>query len=144
MRRVLFDSSLYIESLQRSDGSLLLARSYMGAPIHLSSVVVEELYAGADDARAEAAVERLHRSFSRVGRVVTPNDSDWAETGRLLARIGRKYGYERIGRSRLTNDALIGISARRLGIAVATLNVGDFKIIQEFNSFKLVVVSISQ
>lgn len=143
MKRILFDSSLYIESLRRSDGSLLLARNYADALLHLSSVVAEELYAGADDAQAEAAIERLHRSFGRAGRLVTPNDSDWTEAGRVLAQIGRKYGYEQIGRARLTNDALIGISAKRLGIAVATLNAGDFKLIQEFHSFRLLVINFN-
>jgi hypothetical protein len=42
-------------------------------------------------------------------------ESDWVEVGRVLQRIGRKYGYEQIGRARLTNDALIAISSGRLG-----------------------------
>jgi hypothetical protein len=34
----------------------------------------------------------------------------------VLARVAAKYDYEQIGRGRLTNDALIAMSASRLGI----------------------------
>lgn len=142
MKRLLFDSNLYIESLRRSDGSLLLARNYGGALLHLSSVVLEELYAGCSDAKAEAAIDKLHSSFARAGRLVTPNDSDWAEVGRVLQRIGRKYGYEQIGRARLTNDALIAISSGRVGVAVATINTDDFLLIRQFRHFHLLGVSL--
>ncbi len=47
----------------------------------------------------------------RPGRVVTL-------AGRVLAKLGAKYGYEQIGRARLTNDALIAMSAVRAGIVV--------------------------
>lgn len=141
MNRILFDSTLYIESLRRSDGTLLLARTYGESLMHLNSVVVEELYAGATDAKAEAAIERLHVSFQRVRRIVTPLHTDWVEAGRVLAKIGRKYGHETIGRSRLTNDALIAISASRQGVAVATLDIGDFSLIQEFHPFNLLAIS---
>lgn len=101
MKRLLFDSNLYIESLRRKDNSLLRARNYGRALLHLNSVVLEELYAGCSDAKAETAIDKLHVSFARAGRLVTPNDSDWAEVGRVLQRIGHKYGYEQIGRARL-------------------------------------------
>jgi predicted nucleic acid-binding protein len=46
--------------------------------------------------------------------------------------IGAKYGYEQIGRGRLTNDTLIGASASRLGITLLTVNKCDFARIAEF------------
>lgn len=141
MRRTLFDSTLYIESLRRGDGSLLQARSFGGSLLWLSSVVVEELFAGARDKSAEGAVEKLHFSFQKAGRLVTPLDSDWTEAGKVLAKLGRKYGYEMIRRARLSNDALIAISARRHGVIVATTNTKDFERIREFHSFMLYGVS---
>lgn len=140
MKRVLFDSSIYIESLRRGDGSLLLARSYGGALLHLSSVVIEELYAGCVDAKGEATIDKLHLSFTKAGRLVTPNGADWAEAGRVLQKIGRKYGHEQIGRARLTNDALIAISAKHAGVSVATINTRDFVLINEFRPFGLLAV----
>jgi len=41
----------------------------------------------------------------------------------------------RIGKGRLTNDALIAMSAGRLGITVITGNTRDFGKLAEFKSF---------
>jgi predicted nucleic acid-binding protein len=54
----------------------------------------------------------------------------------LYASIGEKYGYELIGRARLTNDTLIGASAARQGIALLTINERDFAKIAEFCPLK--------
>jgi len=79
--------------------------------------VLEKLYAGAGE-RERRLVERLERDFDRVKRILIPNLSDWTQTGRVLARLAARYGYEQIGQGRLTNDALIAMSAGRLGIRV--------------------------
>jgi len=80
-------------------------------------------------------VERLERDFDKARRMLVPNLGDWAHTGKVLARLGSKYGYEKIGRGRLTNDALIALSAGRLGITVITANARDFARLAEFSSF---------
>ncbi len=101
----------------------------------LSSLVLEELYAGVS-LRARRAVERLERDFHRAKRILVPNLSDWTQTGKVLARLAAKYDYEQIGRGRLTNDALIAMSAGRLGITVITANARDFRKLAEFHSFQ--------
>ena len=55
------------------------------APLWMSSVVLEELYAGADS-REWAVVERMERDYERIKRMLVPNLSDWTDTGRLLRR----------------------------------------------------------
>jgi len=65
-----------------------------------------------------------------------PNLSDWPQTGKLLALLAAKYDYERIGQGRLTNDALVAISAGRSGIAVITANERDFARLAEFRPFQ--------
>ena len=60
---------------------------------------------------------------------------DWVGAGRILAKIGAKYGFDHIGRSRLTNDTLIAVSAARLGIQVLTANAKDYARIAEFRQF---------
>ncbi|MGA2571919.1 MAG: type II toxin-antitoxin system VapC family toxin [Terracidiphilus sp.] len=127
---VLFDSSLYIQAL-RGDGALLLQRWARETPLWLSAVVLEELYAGAATGD-QRIVAKLERDFERAGRILVPSLSDWANTGRMLARLGQKYGYERIGRARLTNDALIAASAARTGILVLSANARDFARLAEF------------
>jgi predicted nucleic acid-binding protein len=129
---VLFDSSMYIAALRLGgDAALLLQRWARESPLWLSSVVLEELYAGANP-QDHPVLEKLERDFERASRVLIPNLSDWTQTGRVLARLAQKYGYERIGRARLTNDALIATSAARTGITVVTENQRDFARLAEF------------
>jgi predicted nucleic acid-binding protein len=132
----LFDTSIYIASLRRADAGVLGLRGLAaGAPLWLSAVVVEELYAGAGRSERRA-LERLERDFDRAKRIVVPSLADWAEAGSLLARLAAKYHYEQIGKGRLTNDALIAISAARFGIRVITANERDFGRLAEFSSFQ--------
>ena len=135
MRPLVIDSSVYIAALRRGEGGAVVARwSGPSAPVWLSAVVLEELYAGCSKEQARA-VETLERDFTRLRRVLVPNQSDWSLTGRIVARIGARYGYEQTGRARLTNDTLIATSAARTGMLLLTLNERDFARISEFCSF---------
>lgn len=136
MQPALFDTSIYIAALRRGDdAALALRRLAAGAPLWLSAVVLEELYAGAGD-REWRLVERLERDFERVKRLLVPSLSDWTQAGRVLARLAIKYDYEQIGQGRLTNDALIAMSAGRLGIRVLTANERDYRRLAEFRAFQ--------
>ena len=142
MQAALYDSSIYVAALRRGDhGVLSIRRLDSGSVVWLSAVVLEELYAGVND-RGLPLVERLERDFDRAKRVLVPNASDWTETGRVLSRLAAKYDYEQIGRGRLTNDALIAMSAGRLGICVMTANERDFKRLAEFRSFQWQVTAV--
>jgi predicted nucleic acid-binding protein len=101
--------------------------------------VLEELYAGVSD-RERGVVKRLERDFDRASRILVPSLSDWAQAGKVLARLATKYHYEQIGRGRLTNDALIAMSAGRLGIRVITANERDVSKLAEFHIFQWQVV----
>ncbi len=136
MPAVLFDSSIYIAALRtKGDPALTLRQLAEGAALWLSSVVLEELYAGAN-ARSRRVVERLDRDFERARRILVPNLVDWTQTGKVLARLAAKYDYEQIGQGRLTNDALIAMSAGRAGITVITANARDFARLAEFRRFQ--------
>ena len=136
MRPVLFDTSIYITALRiGNDAALGLRRIAGGAAVWLSSVVLEELYAGVS-LRDRHIVERLERDFHRARRIVVPNLTDWTQTGTVLARLAARYDYEQIGKGRLTNDALIAMSAGRLGITVITANARDFEKLAEFRPFQ--------
>lgn len=140
MQPVLFDTSIYIAALRLGDTSTLAIRNLgPDSPLWLSAVVLEELYAGADE-RAQKGLERWEHEFDLKRRILTPNLSDWAQAGRVLARLAGKYDYEQIGRGRLTNDALIAMSACRLGIRVITANPRDFARLAEFRSFQWQVI----
>jgi predicted nucleic acid-binding protein len=133
---ILFDSSIYITALRAGDhAALLLQRWARESPLWLSSVVLEELYAGANP-KDHRILEKLERDFGKAGRVLTPNLSDWTHAGKVLARLAQKYGYERIKQARLTNDALIAASAARTGITLLTANRRDFARLAEFCSLQ--------
>jgi predicted nucleic acid-binding protein len=142
MQPALLDSSIYISALRRKDdAALALRRIAADAPLWLSAVVLEELYAGAGE-RERRVVERLERDFDKAKRILLPNLSDWEQAGRVLARLAARYDYERIGQGRLTNDALIAMSAGRLGVRVITTNERDFRRIAEFRVFQWQVTAV--
>lgn len=136
MPPVLFDTSIYINALRtKDDVTLGLRRIAANEPLWLSAVVLEELYAGVA-ARDGHIVERLERDFDKAGRILVPNLGDWTHTGKVLARFAAKYDYAQIGKGRLTNDALIAMSAGRMGITVVTANSRDFSKLAELRPFR--------
>ena len=135
MQRILLDTSVYIKSLRLRDERMIQTRTVVpGTALWLSAVVLEELYAGAHEGSVRT-LERLERDFSGARRVLTPNLGDWIAAGRILAKIGTKYGFDQIGRTRLTNDTLIAVSSARTGTRVLTANPKDFERIGEFRQF---------
>jgi predicted nucleic acid-binding protein len=142
MQPALFDTSIYISGLRRGDqGALALRGLAPDSPLWLSAVVLEELHAGAGE-RERRALERLERDFDRAKRILVPSQGDWSEAGKVLARLAAKYGFEKIGKGRLTNDALIATSAGRLGIRVITANERDYRRLAEFRKFHWEVASV--
>ena len=136
MKGALLDSSVYISKMRRGDRAVLeLRRSSVDTPLWLSAVVLEELYAGASG-RVLHSLERMEREFDRMKRILVPNLGDWTEAGRVLARLVAKHGYEKIGQGRLANDALIAMSAARMGFRVITVNERDFGKLAEFREFQ--------
>ena len=124
-----------------NDAVIAVRRWATDAPLWLSAVVLEELYAGAGE-RERRVVERLERDFDRAKRILIPNLTDWSHAGKLLALVAAKYGYERIGQGRLTNDALIATSAGRLGVRVLTANERDYRRLNEFRAFQWEVTTL--
>ncbi len=142
MRAVLLDASIYINAWRAGEEADSIKYGLSPyTPVWLSAVVLEELYAGASRSDRHV-IERLERDFGRVGRILAPSRSDWVRAGQVLAQLAARYGYERIGRQRLTNDALIAMSAARQGITVVTANERDFVRLARFRPFRYEVRSI--
>ncbi len=128
----LFDSSVYIQGMRRGGDAFLVLMRWAGKePIWLSSVVLQELYAGAD-AKALKVVGKMEADFRSAERILVPNLNDWVSAGKILGRLASKFGYERIGRTRLSNDALIAVTAARAGMMLITSNRRDFQSLSEF------------
>ena len=84
MRPGLVDSSIYIAAVHRGNEAVVALRNISAdAPLWMSSVVLEELYAGADS-RERAVVERREPDDEWIKRMLVPNLSDWTNTGRVL------------------------------------------------------------
>lgn len=142
MQPVLLDSSIYVSALRAGDEAVLaLRRLAPEAPMWLSGVVLEELYAGVR-MRDCKVVERLERDFNRARRILVPSLSDWTQAGKVLALLAAEFGYEQIGQGRLTNDALLAMSAGRQGITVITANERDFARLRKFRPFLYEVKSV--
>ena len=142
MRPTLVDTSLYITALRTgNDAVLTVRRAAWDSPLWLSAAVLEELYAGAG-IRERRVIDRLERDFDRVKRLLVPSLSDWTQTGRVLAQLASKHRYERVGLGRITNDALIAMSAARLGIRVLTANERDFRRLAELRPFQWELVKV--
>lgn len=143
---IIFDTSIYIRSLRQGNTNVLDLRQASKAtekktfPLYLSAVVLEELYVGASDKKAQKALERLEKDFTKIKRLLVPNQSDWAVAGQILNLIGEKYGFEQVGKARLTNDALLAMNIARNGLTLQTANAKDFAKIVEFRPFKWEVV----
>ena len=99
--------------------------------VFLSSIVIQELWAGARTAEHRAYAERVHVLAWRHRRLLNPPAAAWILSGQalqLLARRGR-YGAARL-RS-LRNDVLLAATALVHGAAVMTRNRADFARIAE-------------
>jgi predicted nucleic acid-binding protein len=137
----LFDTSVYVAALRGGNSATVLQGLVRGANIWLSAVVLEELYAGSSE-HAKIWVKRLEVEFDREDRILVPNLEDWIKAGEALNGLAIKYGYEQIGRGRLTNDALIAMSAARTGIRIVTTNAKDFQRLAEFRPFAWEIAAI--
>jgi predicted nucleic acid-binding protein len=142
MSGILFDTSIYIAALRQGHAAILslrrASRTGNGSshPLWLSAVVLSELFIGASDRKARRQLVQTEKAFTKLHRMLVPIQRDWSVAGQVLARVGEKYGYEQVGRTRLTNDALIAITAARHGFTVLTKNATDFEKIAEFWLFR--------
>ncbi len=143
--KLIYDTSVYIEIL-RSKAFADALRPRYGADIpstFFSSVVIQELLAGATDRLKRAVVEGLYRPFKRNRRIVSPSDTTWEEAGRLFGvmRGDRKNQAGRLTGS-FVNDLLIALSARGVGARVVSLNADDFTLIRRYVPFGLEILRV--
>jgi len=103
-----------------------------------SSVVVQELLAGARTLQHRRQAAALYEPFERVGRIVSPTHAVWKDAGRVIAALALQHPdlRSRLGQGFL-NDILIGLSARSIGAAVLTRNAEDFLLIRSMRSMTL-------
>ena len=143
MTKHLIDTDLYIDLIQSGTTLPIIRELYeKDAPgIYFSSIVAQELLAGVRSPAGRRRAEMLFRPFERVGRVVTPNHSQWKDAGAMLAKVLRIRSDLKAKVPSLVNDCLLALSARSLGATLYTRNRDDFMLLQGIHSFSLVVIS---
>ena len=134
--RLLWDTTVYINYFSKGILPSHLGRGHL----FLSSVVMQELYAGTESKESVLKLHLLFETMNSHGRLVTPTGPDWRHAGIILSGIGKKFGYEIIGRSRLTNDVLIALCAVRTDSTLCTSNFKDFDRIRQFLDFSFVII----
>jgi predicted nucleic acid-binding protein len=139
---VLLDTNVYLFALQSEEGADFFEQRFLPLVFrtYLSSVVVEELYAGALDRAAIRLVESQVGALERVGRVVAPIHQDWKDAGRLVAQITRKEPDRKSKVQQMLNDILLALSARRIGADLFTFNREDFQLIRRHLPFSLQIL----
>ena len=135
--KILLDASIYIPFINKGVSYPFLELEVEKPVVYLSAVVIKELYAGAFDNNSIELLDELYGVFYSTGRLIVPFASDWQKAGKVVAKLGRKYGFEEKFLSKIQNDVLIALSARQIGAILVTHNAKDFLRIKEFVDFKV-------
>jgi predicted nucleic acid-binding protein len=123
------ESSILIPYLREGHYRSELRRAVHDGRLLLSSVVAEEILAGARDQRQRREYDAFFDLFGRRGLILTPTDTDWQTCGRLLSRFRRRFGA--IEPRDHQNDILILLGAlgvaREQEVALMTENDAHFR-----------------
>ncbi|MGH9802034.1 MAG: hypothetical protein ACRD82_16855, partial [Blastocatellia bacterium] len=112
-----------------------------------SGVVLSELIASANDDSARKLYETIRHRHAENGSLIVPTGEDWLLASRVLFWLTRRRKKSAGGQlppqqtgaaQRMMMDALIAVSARRVGATVITDDWEDFKSIQYYCKVKLV------
>ena len=130
MKKFVLDTNVYIDAFRDPVRGEDFRQSYRALLpwIYMSSVVVEELLAGAETAAHARALDRnVLRLFERTGRITAPSRQSWKRSGNVLATLARREGIDlrRVAKS-FVNDILIALSCREAGFTLVTRNLDDF------------------
>jgi len=135
--KVICDTSVYIPFINQGIAHPIFSYKSISPVLYMSAVVLSELYSGAHDSQSIKLLDKLYHTFQNVGRLIVPDGSDWQQTGRIIAKMKKKYGFETKYLARIQNDILIACSARKIGAFIVTQNKKDFRRIKEFTDFRI-------
>lgn len=135
--KAILDTSIYIPFINKGVAYPPIDLKLGESMLYMSTVVIEELYAGASDRFSIRLLDRLYKTFWDLGRLIVPDGNDWQRTGKVIAKLAQKYGFEKRFLSKIQNDVLIALSARQVGAILVTHNTRDFLRIKEFVDFKV-------
>jgi predicted nucleic acid-binding protein len=119
-------------------------------PGWFSSVVFQELLAGASGRTDLQKWEAVAKQYEREKRLLTPNAEAWKIAGRILNNILSDASRNQPGRRRpklnnekkqsIIRDVLIAVSAKQSGVIVISDNE-DFPLIMNYYDFRWVAAN---
>jgi len=83
-------------------------------------------------------MRRFIEDLAKNLRIITPNEREWIQSGRIVDRIVTSKGYDLHKTRELLFDVLIALTARRIGAYLITCNVDDFTAIRAYLDFNLI------
>ncbi len=125
VRPVLFDTSIVIPMIRGEAYETLFQGALRTGRARLSSVVMQELYAGTRTPADKRDYDEINRAFLNRRYMVVPHHEDWILSGILLARYQRLYG-DVEPRDHI-NDILIALCAVQTNATLVTENTDDMK-----------------
>ena len=128
----ILDTSVYVDNLR--SGRFKQEILDLKFVIRCSAVVLAELSRGARSRPMRRFIEDLAKNL----RIITPNEREWIQSGRIVNRIVTSKGYDLHKTRELHFDVLIVLTARRIGAYLITCNVDDFTAIRAYLDFNLI------
>lgn len=135
-RTVLFDTSIYVGHREKIETE---------RPGWFSSVVLQELLAGASGRADLQKWEAIAKQYQREKRLLTPDTEAWRMAGRILNNILNDASRNQPGRRRprlsnekkqsIIRDVLIAVSAKQSNVTVISDNE-DFPLIANYYEFR--------
>ena len=130
---VIFDTSVLIDDL-RTGRHQQRIQSITGL-LRASSVVLAELWRGT----TKPAEREFLRALGKNHPILTPTESNWLESGQILAQIRADLGFMPDKLRDLHFDVLIALTARSHGARLITSDRADFEIINSYRKVRFEV-----
>ena len=130
---IVFDTSVLIDDQRTARHAQRMAS--LAGLVRNSSVVLAELWRGAN----EAAERHFVRALERSHPILTPTQNNWIESGQILAKVRDDRGFSAEKLRDLHFDVLIALTARSCGARLITTNRADFELINHYREIKLEV-----
>ena len=128
---IVFDTSIFIDHLRTGCHQQRIAETT--GLVRNSAVVLAELSRGATKPSEQDFVERLRRNHP----ILTPNENNWLESGRVLSKIRVDKGFHGEKLRDLHFDLLIALTARSVGARLVTSDRADFELIASYRRVRL-------
>jgi predicted nucleic acid-binding protein len=135
--RLLPDTNVYIRNLAGSLPATVAALIDQSLLWH-SSVCLGEITTGIGHYNPAASDwRRVRQHYAAIfaaipdSRIVMPDDEGWQLAGLIAGTLARTQNFQPHQRKECLNDALIYLSATKLGLPVVTANRVEFDLIQQ-------------